>query len=54
MSSDALAPIIRVRGLTRRFGEFTAVDDLSIAVPPGSIYAFLGANGSGKARRSAC
>jgi len=48
MSSDALAPIIRVRGLTRRFGEFSAVDDLSIAVPPGSIYAFLGANGSGK------
>jgi ABC-2 type transport system ATP-binding protein len=48
MSDDAGAPIIRVRGLTRRFGEFTAVDDLSISVPPGSIYAFLGANGSGK------
>jgi len=48
MSEDAAAPIIRVRGLTRRFGDFTAVDDLSISVPPGSIYAFLGANGSGK------
>lgn len=48
MSDDARPPIIRVRGLTRRFGEFTAVDDLSISVPPGSIYAFLGANGSGK------
>ena len=40
--------IIRTRGLTRRFGDFTAVADLSIAVAPGSIYAFLGANGSGK------
>ncbi|HZP43886.1 MAG TPA: ABC transporter ATP-binding protein [Candidatus Binatia bacterium] len=41
-------PIIRTRGLTRRFGEFTAVDDLTIEVAPGSIFAFLGANGSGK------
>ena len=48
MSDDSRPPIIRVRGLTRRFGEFTAVDDLSISVTPGSIYAFLGANGSGK------
>jgi ABC-2 type transport system ATP-binding protein len=40
--------IIRTRGLTRRFGDFTAVDGLSIAVAPGSIFAFLGANGSGK------
>ena len=42
------APIIATRGLTRRFGDFVAVDDLSIAVAPGSIFAFLGANGSGK------
>src|SRR6059036_3798987 len=42
------APIIRTRGLTKRFGDFTAVDDLSIEVTPGSIFAFLGANGSGK------
>jgi ABC-2 type transport system ATP-binding protein len=41
-------PIIRVRGLTRRFGDFTAVDNLDLSVMPGSIYAFLGANGSGK------
>ena len=42
------APIIRVRGLTKCFGDFIAVDDLSIEVLPGSIFAFLGANGSGK------
>jgi ABC-2 type transport system ATP-binding protein len=43
-----MTPIIETRGLTKRFGDFTAVDDLSIAVEPGSIFAFLGANGSGK------
>src|SRR5512147_2719724 len=41
-------PVIRASGLTKRFGDFTAVDDLSIEVAPGTIYAFLGANGSGK------
>jgi len=42
------APIIRAHGLTKRFGDFTAVDRLSLEVAPGSIFAFLGANGSGK------
>src|SRR5262249_9291925 len=41
-------PIVVTRGLTRRFGTFVAVDDLSISVDAGSIFAFLGANGSGK------
>ena len=40
--------IIRASHLTKRFGDFTAVDDLGFAVAPGSIFAFLGANGSGK------
>src|SRR5439155_13861256 len=40
--------IIRTREVTRRFGDFTAVDRVSIAVARGSIFAFLGANGSGK------
>jgi ABC-2 type transport system ATP-binding protein len=40
--------IIAARGLTKRFGAFTAVDDLTLAVEPGTIFAFLGANGSGK------
>jgi ABC-2 type transport system ATP-binding protein len=42
------APIIRAEGLTKRFGDFTAVDALSLEVEPGTIFAFLGANGSGK------
>ena len=41
-------PIIHAQGLTKRFGDFTAVDNLSIEVQPGTIFAFLGANGSGK------
>ena len=41
-------PIILASGLTKRFGEFTAVDALDLAVEPGAIFAFLGANGSGK------
>jgi len=40
--------IIRAEGLTKRFGDFTAVDDVSLHVERGSIFAFLGANGSGK------
>ena len=41
-------PIILARGLTRRFGEFTAVDGIDLEVERGVIFAFLGANGSGK------
>jgi ABC-2 type transport system ATP-binding protein len=39
---------IRARGVTKRFGETTAVDDVSFSVAPGTIAAFLGPNGSGK------
>jgi len=43
-----MSPIIRTRELTRHFGDFVAVDRLTIEVDAGSIFAFLGANGSGK------
>jgi len=39
---------ITVDGLTRRFGDFTAVDHLSFDVRAGEIFGFLGANGAGK------
>ncbi|GAB3112645.1 ABC transporter ATP-binding protein [Janibacter alkaliphilus] len=39
---------IEVRNLTKRFGGFTAVDDLSFHVAPGRITGFLGPNGAGK------
>ena len=40
--------VIRATGLTRRFGDVVAVDDLDLAVERGTIYGFLGPNGSGK------
>ena len=39
---------ISVRGLTKRFGDFTAVDGIDFDVPRGTIVGFLGPNGSGK------
>ncbi len=44
----ASRPLIRTRGLTRRFGGLTAVDQLDLTVYAGEIYGFLGPNGSGK------
>lgn len=39
---------ISVRDLTKRFGDFTAVDSISLEVGKGEIFGFLGANGAGK------
>ncbi len=41
-------PVIEARGLTRRFGDLTAVDALDLTVDPRTIYGFLGPNGCGK------
>ncbi len=41
-------PIISVRNLTKRFGNFTAVNAISFDVEKGEIFGFLGANGAGK------
>ena len=40
--------MIQVEHLVKKFGDFTAVDDISFEVRPGEIFAFLGPNGAGK------
>ena len=40
--------IIELNNITKSYGNFVAVDDLSLQVPNGSIYGFIGPNGSGK------
>ncbi len=41
-------PAVVARGVTKRFGDFTAVDGLDMTIPKGAFYAFLGPNGAGK------
>ncbi len=58
MSTESLSPTmtapaasaaaIACEGLTRRFGEFTAVDSISFQIAPGQFFGFLGPNGAGK------
>src|SRR6188474_2674818 len=40
--------MIKVEGLTRKYGDFTAVDNVSFACQPGTVTGFLGPNGAGK------
>jgi ABC-2 type transport system ATP-binding protein len=40
--------VVKIENVTKTFGSLTAVDDLSLSVPGGSIYGFIGPNGSGK------
>jgi ABC-2 type transport system ATP-binding protein len=43
-----MTPVVVTEALTRRFGAQTAVDNLTLTVPPGAFYGFLGPNGAGK------
>ena len=47
--SDSMRPMaIQAESLTKKFGDFTAVDHISFSVSSGEIFGFLGANGAGK------
>src|SRR3954447_7169616 len=41
-------PVVRARGLVKRYGEIVAVDNVDLAVPAGAVYGLLGPNGAGK------
>lgn len=47
-SKQKIEATVWAEGLTRRFGSFTAVDQISFAVQSGEVFGFLGANGAGK------
>ncbi|HNV05679.1 MAG TPA: ATP-binding cassette domain-containing protein, partial [Petrotogaceae bacterium] len=40
--------MIEVKGLVKKFGEFTAVNKVDLSIKGGEIYGFLGPNGAGK------
>lgn len=40
--------MLKIEGLTKKYGRFTAVDDLSLSIPDGEIFGFVGPNGAGK------
>ena len=46
--SETPSLAIETTGLTKRYGDVTAVEDLDLSVPRGAVYGFLGPNGSGK------
>jgi branched-chain amino acid transport system ATP-binding protein len=46
--SDGDAPLLRARGVTRRFGGLTAVSDVALDLAEGEIHAVIGTNGAGK------
>ena len=48
MGAHREASVLEVRGFTKKFGDFVAVDSLSFEVRRGDVYGFLGPNGSGK------
>ena len=47
-TSNGSEPVVRLNGLTKRFGSLTAVDQLDLEVMPGEVFGFLGPNGAGK------
>ncbi len=49
-----VAPMIEVEALTKRYGEFTAVRDLSFVVRPGEVLGLVGPNGAGKTSTLRC
>lgn len=48
MTTSSDQPVIELKRLVKRYGDFTAVDELNLTISPGEIYGLLGPNGAGK------
>src|SRR5258708_39469937 len=46
--NSSAPPIVELRRVTRRFGNQTALDDVSLTVPRGGVFGLIGGNGAGK------
>jgi len=42
------APLVSIRNLSKQYGKFTALQNLSLDIEPGAIFGFIGPNGAGK------
>jgi ABC-2 type transport system ATP-binding protein len=47
-AAGGVGPVVRTRGLTKMYGDLTAVDHLNLEVRPGEVFGLLGPNGAGK------
>lgn len=53
-TAQMIAPAIQVTGLTKKYGDFTAVDGIDLQVNHGRLFGFLGPNGAGKSTTIGC